>query len=188
VARQRWWPAMLLVLGFATAAASDVATQTAEPLAHDRPLSRLRATDPHLLAVLQDALPRSPTLERLVDAIEQSDGLVYLLEGACPEHTRACLLLSLQYAGRNRVLRIRIPPGKRDADAAGSIGHELQHAVEVLSDRRVKTTNDMFALFQRIGLDPPASWLQKRTNGRFETAAAQVAGQQVRDELARTSR
>ena len=185
---QRWGRAMLLAFGFATVAASHGAAQTPEASGHDRALFRIRSTDAGLVAVLQDAVPRSRTLKRLVEGIEQSDGLVYLWEGACPHSTRACLLLHLEQAGPNRLLHIHIPPGKRDVDAAGSIAHELQHAVEVLSDRRVKTTDDLFALYYRIGLDPASSWLQNRTHGRFETAAAQEIGLQVRNELTRRSR
>ena len=186
--QQRWGRAMLLALGFATVAASHGAAQMPEASAHDRPPFRIRATDPELAAVLQDAIPRSRTLRRLVDAVERSDGLVYLWKGACPHKARACLLMHLEQAGPNRLLHIHIPPGKRDVDAAGSIAHELQHAVEVLTDRRVKTTDDLFALYYRIGLDGPSSWVQNRTHGRFETAAAQEIGLQVRNELTRRSR
>jgi hypothetical protein len=179
---------MLLALGFATMTASHGAAQTPGTSAHHDPPFRIRTTDPELAEVLQDAIPRSRTLKRLVDAVERSDGLVYLWKGACPHKARACLLMHLEQAGPNRLLHIHSPPGKRGVDAAGSIAHELQHVVEVLSDPRVKTTDDLFALYYRIGLDGPASWVQNRNHGRFETAAAQEIGLQVRNELSRGSR
>jgi hypothetical protein len=48
-----------------------------------------------------------------------------------------------------------------------TIGHELQHAVEVLSDPKVMDSRDLFHLFNRIG---PTGV------DRFETPAAVRAG------------
>jgi hypothetical protein len=65
--------------------------------------------------------------------------------------------MQIDLAGPNRMLRIRIPSGKKDLDTAASLAHELQHAVEILSDKRVRTTSDLFALYQRVALDPPST-------------------------------
>lgn len=174
--------AVLLLLVVRQPAVFGQDTSADEPTAG---LSRVRTGDAALSALLSEAFAYSPTFRQLVTTIERSDGLVYLLEGPCPERTRACLLMQLEQAGPNRMLRIHIPPGKADVDAAGSIAHELQHAVEVLADRRIRTTDDLFALCHMIGPDPPSSWLQSRTRRRFETAAAQKAGEEVREEFRR---
>ena len=54
--------------------------------------------------------------------------------------------------------------------------HELQHALEVLSDRSVRTAGEIFGLFQRIGV-----W----RGHSFETHAAIRVGEDVRSELRR---
>ena len=51
-----------------------------------------------------------------------------------------------------------------------SIGHELQHAVEVLSDPAITTNRAIFFFFHRLG---------SIERGRFETTAAIRAGLRV---------
>jgi hypothetical protein len=97
---------------------------------------------------------------------------------------KACLLMQLDQAGPNRMLRIHITPGRPDDEAIIAVGHELQHAMEVLGDSRVRTTRDMFVLYQRIGLRTAASVMQFRTHFRFETTAAIQISDAIRDELA----
>ncbi len=100
---------------------------------------------------------------------------------------KACLLMQLDQAGPNRMLRIHMTSGRPDDEAIIAVGHELQHAMEVLGDSRVRTTNDMFVLYQRIGLRTAASVMQFRTHFRFETAAAIQTGDAIRHELASTN-
>jgi hypothetical protein len=77
-------------------------------------------------------------------------------------------------AGPNRVLHILVDPRKSDRDLMGSIGHELQHAVEVLGNRHVRSSSAMI-LFYKEMCDPCGL--------RFETVAAIGAGNAVRAEL-----
>jgi hypothetical protein len=100
---------------------------------------------------------------------------------------KACLLMQLDQAGPNRMLRIHITTGRPDDEAIIAIGHELQHAMEVLSDTPVRTTRDMFVLYQRIGLRTAASVTQFRIHFRFETAEAIQISDTIRDELTESS-
>jgi hypothetical protein len=56
----------------------------------------------------------------------------------------------------------------------GSIGHELHHAIEVLSDPRIKSRDAMVRLFTNEG---------SVVNGTFETYAAVDKGSAVRLEV-----
>jgi hypothetical protein len=123
-------------------------------------------------------------LGSLLAAIERTDGLVYLSEGSCMPRVKACLLMQLDQAGPNRMLRIRMTPGRPDNEAIIAVGHELQHAMEVLGDSRVRTTRDMFILYLRIGLRTPSSVMQFKPHFRFETTAAIQTSDAIRDELA----
>jgi hypothetical protein len=59
-----------------------------------------------------------------------------------------------------------------------SIGHELQHAVEVLSNRTIKSGSAMYSLyFEKC----------HRCGGAIETYAAIQAGSAVRDELRKSA-
>ena len=53
----------------------------------------------------------------------------------------ACLVLGVTQAGPNRVLHIRVDKRRTGRDLMVSIGHELRHAVEVLSDPGFVDTN-----------------------------------------------
>ena len=56
-----------------------------------------------------------------------------------------------------------------------SIGHELQHAVEVLANPKVRSTFEMFLFFDRTA---PAGWRDS-----FETDEAVQAGLRVDREM-----
>jgi hypothetical protein len=131
-------------------------------------IPRVRAENPLLSAAVAQGAERSPTFRRLIEAIEATDGLVYVLEGKCGQGVRACLHMSLELSGKNRLLRIlvnsRRAPG---CELIASIGHELQHALEALSNPNVRTAFGLSSFFHRIGPEGPR---------RFETADAIQAG------------
>ena len=49
------------------------------------------------------------------------------------------------------MLRILVDPRRIDGDLMASIGHELQHAVEVLSDRAIRSSSAMTLLYNKEG-------------------------------------
>jgi hypothetical protein len=109
-----------------------------------------------------------------VNQINHTDGMVYIAEGDCGSAVQACLLLTMTAIGTHRMLRILVDPRAADHDLMASIGHELQHAVEVLSHRSVTSSSEMTLLYTRIcNVCGPS----------FETNAAGKAGDAVRDEL-----
>jgi hypothetical protein len=69
-------------------------------------------------------------------------------------------------SGGFRFLRVNIYPGESGARLVALIGHELQHAVEVLSDESATSQEDVAKLFERIGI-------QRKSSNNFETEDAQ---------------
>jgi len=146
-------------------------------------LPRVRATSPRLAAIIESACERSPTFHRLVETINESDGIVYVQEGQCGHGVRACFT-SVTAAGSNRFLWVRIDTARvdwnTDWDLMGAIGHELHHAVEVLNDRTVRDdmTRHLFYALKpgRGSLGHPDA---------FETDAAILAGLAIRAEARR---
>jgi hypothetical protein len=138
------------------------------------PDARVRGGSGKLATAIRDAAARSLTFHRLVDQIGATDGVVYVLEGHCTRGLRACLILDMSVMGANRVLWIRIDPRKMDRDLMGSIGHELQHALEVLSHPSIRSGSAMILLYNKEG---------SKEGGHFETDAAIKAGRAVRAEL-----
>jgi hypothetical protein len=138
------------------------------------PVSRVRAEDPVIAAAIALGIERSTTFGRLIEAINATDGMVYVLEGKCGLGVRACLHLSLELSGANRLLRVFVTPSRAPGcELIGSIGHELQHAVEVLSNSRIRSNAELFSFFHRMRTETPV---------RFETAKAVETGLTVEKE------
>jgi hypothetical protein len=78
-------------------------------------------------------------------------------------------------AGTYRVLWIMVDSRHSELDLMASLGHELQHAVEVLSNRTITSDKGMRLLYHMKCL---------LCSGMLETDAAVLAGRAVREELA----
>ena len=125
----------------------------ADQLSLMAPGARVRGASPRVAALILEAAAHSDTFRQLVDQIGKTDGIVLIREGRCGLGVRACLLHAITIAGPNRMLFILVDARPSDCDLMGSIGHELQHAVEVLSDRQVRTgPRDATALQRAVAL------------------------------------
>ncbi len=144
----------------------------------DRAVTRVRSSDPSLMALIDRAAGQSATFQRLLASIERSHGIVYVELGTCTHGVRACLPMWMQTVGPNRFLRVVIDATKigSDAEKMGLVGHELQHAVEGLSESGVIDSVGLYSFFTRFA---------PNDRGRFETTAALRAGDDVTRELRR---
>ena len=125
---------------------------------------RVRDTgDPQIAALIAEATARSATFRRLVAVIDDSDGIVYVEQGRCGHGVRACLSHSVVVAGPHRILRIILSTRRDHVELLGALGHELQHATEVLGQPRVRSTSEVLFFYQHEGF---------LIDGRFETVAA----------------
>jgi hypothetical protein len=147
-----------------------------EVAADEASLMRVRSTDSTIATLIDLAATRSLTFRNLVSLIQASDGIVYVEPGDCGHGTRACLKLWMQASGSTRFLRVVVSRrrGSSDMEFLGSIGHELQHSVEALSEPATVDSLGLFNFFSRAAVFG---------NNRFETVAAISAGDAVRKEL-----
>jgi hypothetical protein len=142
-----------------------------------REQARLRSDNPAITRLIATADQRSTTFHGLLEDIGRTDGIVYIATGLCGHGVRACMPHSIARSGPFRLLRILIDPkyvNLDDAHLTGIIGHELQHALEILSDPTITSAAAMFNFYKRTA---PAS-------GAFETAAAILVGDRVKGEMA----
>jgi hypothetical protein len=162
---------------------ADVATQSNAAIESQTllmaPHSRVRGATPRIVSVLMDGAARSETFRGLIATIEASDGRVYIAEGRCGQLVRACFLHTVTIAGATRLLRIVVDPRYANADLIASVGHELHHVVEVLSNRSLRSAGAI-RLFYRSMCRLCLGWQ--------DTEAAKRAGDAVRKELARGER
>jgi len=136
--------------------------------------SRVRSENPPIAQLIADAPGLSATFRNLVTAIDATNGIVYVESGRCGRSARACLVLNMQVAGPNRILRVVVTTRRDREELIGSIGHELHHALEILRDPEITTSAAMFFhFFGRSSFSP----------NRFETDGAIQAGRRIEDEL-----
>jgi hypothetical protein len=138
------------------------------------PGERVRTASVVLAGLIQIATERSTTFRRLVGIVNASDGIVYVDAGTCGHGVRACLVSVVQ-AGPSRLVYIRVDMRVQQRALAAAIGHELQHAVEVLSEAGVTSNAEMYFFYRRTG--------RRSIGDTFETLAALDAGYAVLSEL-----
>ena len=165
----------LLSLGLEAALIVSVLAHAPLVAADDEPFLRVRSSDQVITQFIELAANRSLTFRNLVALIQASNGIVYVEPGECGHGTRACLKLWMSASGSARFLRVVVNRRRAysDADFMGSIGHELQHTVEALSEPNTNDGVRLYNLFTRTAV----------SGQRFETPAAIAAGDAVRHEL-----
>ena len=147
---------LLLVWGF-------VLLTTVAALA-DSQRQRVRTTDPLLDGLLDEGRRRSATFRHLVDSLEAAEWIVFVQPGLCPDRAAIGCLMHVvgNFEGR-RYLRLLVNPAGRHPDQVITIlAHELQHALEVVSDGGVTDGPSLLALMRRI------------SSSRFRTSKAAI--------------
>jgi hypothetical protein len=140
----------------------------------------VRSTSAEVLAIIKDGGDRSPSFNRLLERISDSNGIGYVEFGHCAlGHLNGCLLPFVVPSTGGRYLRILVTPDKTRESRDGLIaliGHELQHALDVLAHPEVVDVDSMNAMYSRIGVPLPG-------RGGYETPAAHAVQDAVLSEL-----
>jgi hypothetical protein len=140
-------------------------------------MPRVRSHHPAIASLIGRAAERSKTFRGLVEAINTTNGIVYVEEGQCGRHgVRSCVAAVTQ-AAANRILVVNVNLRSADSELMGLIGHELRHVIEILSESTVVDAVSMYFLYERIG--------RLGTYTAFETEAAVKAGHAVRAEVSK---
>ena len=140
------------------------------------PIRHVRGVGPQMTNVIAEGLRRSGTFTQLVLALNQSDVIVYIeARRGLPSTIAGRMLLAAGPDGQ-RYLRIQVTGHPRSNELIALVAHELRHALEVAESPEVRDERTLIALYQRIG--HPAGGQH-----RYDTAAAQDVGRQVRVEL-----
>jgi len=140
------------------------------------PLRHVRGVGPHMTKVIAEGLRRSGTFAQLVLALNRSDVIVYIESGrGLPSTISGRMLLAAGPDGQ-RYLRIQVAGHTRSNEVIALVAHELRHAIEVAESPEVRDERTLITLYERIG--HPVGGTH-----RYDTAAAQDTGRQVRMEL-----
>lgn len=166
---------MRLLLSIALTAVIFTSTTAAAGMPDGGP--RIRPQDVRVKQALQEGMARSATFKALVDRIEAGDVIVYLAVNPLLKSSLSGALTWMTSAGKFRYVRASISSDLLFDQMIATVAHELQHALEVVSDSSVVDEKSLIALYRRIGQESPS------TPAGWETVAAQQAGWQVRKEL-----
>lgn len=139
---------------------------------------RVRTSDARVQMLMLKGVRRSATFASLITALNATDVIVYIEPVRhLPPLLSGRLLLIPQSPRGPRYLRIQVMTHTPGNDLIATIGHELQHALEVAAASDVRDQMGMERLYQQIG----HSGIDKRT---YDTEAAQTVGRRIRAELA----
>jgi hypothetical protein len=111
----------------------------------------VRTDHPVLATLIREGIDRSPTFRRLVDAIQTTDGVIYIEQGRCGHGVRVCLALSITVAGPHRVLRMVVEDLHPEAEAIRAIAHELCHALEIVGQPTITTSEAIYLFYKQYG-------------------------------------
>ena len=168
------WSATVALMATIASARPAAAVDPAAPV-----MPRVRSNSPAIATLIELARERSATFRALVATIDGTDGIVYVDEGKCGHSVRACFMLSVQVSGPHRVLRILVDSNRDRDGVMGAIGHELRHAIEVLSNPKMNSGVAVVNFYLREGATG---------SERFETPAAVRAGLSVYAEVVAAGR
>ena len=167
--RHVWTGVCLLLLAGGAAAAED-------PL---REQTHVRSESADIRRMIAEAATRSATFRGLVDAIDETDVIVYVRIRQLPSQTLEGRTGFLGVTPKRRFLAIELAcPRTVDAQIA-TLAHELQHVVEIAHAPWVLSPRTLREYYEAIGMEVTAG-----PPGRmFETRAAAAIGEQVRREM-----
>lgn len=138
---------------------------------------RVRAGDARIQMLMMEGVRRSATFASLIAALNATDVIVYIepVRRLAPLLSGRMLLIP-QSPGGPRYLRIQVMTHASGNELIATIGHELQHALEVAARPDVIDLASMIELYRRIGFP-------LKGQPGYETSAARAAGDSVLDEL-----
>jgi hypothetical protein len=157
----------------------------AEPHAAPAPAlpANIRPLSAFAQQTLADGVRRSPTFAALVQSIASrgtGQAIVYIdaeVDAALP--TAETMLMSS--AGSTRFVRIVLNPALTFDRRVELLGHELQHAMEIIEDPTVRDGESFRRRFRDIGREAVGSTARLKA---FETEAARGVSVAIRRELA----
>lgn len=139
---------------------------------------RLRPYDARSASLLLQGIERSATLRAIVDELERQDVFVYIEMQPALKQPLAGTLTWLAKTAAFRYVRISINPSLGGGLAIATLGHELQHALEVARQPSIVSETSLASYYQQHGIS-----MRSHTNG-WDTIAARVVGDAVRREVA----
>lgn len=159
-------------------AALEAAVPGADATANRDGGPRLRPFDNRSAAIVVEGMRRSERLRTLIEELEQRRVIVYVQLQPTLRGRLAGSLTWITATAKFRYVRVSLSPDLRGPAAIATLGHELQHALEVANEPSIVDAKSLNAYYRRTGIS-----MYRHDNG-WDTEAARVVGDEVRQELA----
>jgi hypothetical protein len=132
---------------------TNVIMLVAALVAQETSAHHVRATEPHIAAVIAAGLSRSETFRRLMDTLDRSDVIVYVEPKLTREALGAYLAHNVVVGGSFRYLHVAMDVHGASGRIVPLLAHELQHAVEVAQDPAARDAQSVERLFNRLAIE-----------------------------------
>jgi hypothetical protein len=119
---------------------------------HDPSTDHVRTSEPAIVALLDAGRRSSPTFRELLKTLDESDVIVYVKPKLTRPGLNAYLAHNIVASGGYRYLRIAVELRGAWRHLVASLGHELQHAVEVARAPTVRDDAGLVQMFERSNL------------------------------------
>jgi hypothetical protein len=140
---------------------------------------RLRGVDSDTRELIRLGIELSPTLRRLAARLERTDVVVYVKAARLPLRMDGQLTFLSAAAGLRYVI-VEIAWDRPDTRRFATLGHELQHALEIAERPDIVDADTLAQAYAAFGVRRDA----QRTGWQaYDTAAAMDAGDRVWKEL-----
>lgn len=138
---------------------------------------RVRPDDGRSAAIVLEGMERSATLRGLIDALEARDVIIYIQMQPSLKGRLAGAVTWVTAAGRFRYIRVSWSPDLSTSLAIATLGHELQHALEIANEPSIVSAETLEAFYRSNGIN-------MRVHNGWDTIAARDRGDVVRREIA----
>jgi hypothetical protein len=146
-------------------------------------ITHVRADTADVAALIAEGAAQSPSVRALLDRIDGSDVVAYVRLRTFTSTELEGRVMFVSSVGGFRYVVIELACGRRRAALLATLGHELQHVVEIASAPSIVNARTLASHYERIG---------EHTNAHlgltmFETDAAREAERHVRRELSQAN-
>jgi len=140
--------------------------------------NHVRSEEERVRHLVETGYRRSATFRALVDSVEASPCIVYIVRTVHMAQGINGALVHVAAGGREQpILRVLVRPNVSDDEAIATIGHELRHVIEAVNGDGGPGVD--FTVFDRLDAAPGTT-----SGGRkYETGAAIIVTGVIRKEL-----
>src|ERR1700724_2790493 len=114
--------------------------------------TRVRSTQRFMIALIREGFSRSSGFRDLVDALQQSNVIVFVQPASCAGGRIRSCLVSVNGSRRERHIRIIVDAHTSHDWLIATVAHELQHAVEIAEHPEVIDGSGALQFYRGIAL------------------------------------